>query len=299
MTELSGDEQRSNEHKSAPRGWVDRIDDMLLNLLLALLIIGTLGVFGLDARTLLFESSREDWNPHQERLEPMPMRIAMPDDHIRPYLPRTRPMLSRSARVRMPGFAEPVPSAMLAEGMVFRVGDDGRMSAVGRIGPGTAQALEEFVAVRRREAGEAGEADAIREVHLHSPGGVVTEALRMARFLRDQNISTHVPDNGYCASSCPLVLAGGVTRSAGKSAWIGVHQIFADQSTFGTIQQGMREAQLISAQAQSHLEAMGVDSKAWLHAMVTPKEKLYLFTRQQLVDYRWISSDEPDRRRRG
>ena len=285
----------SQDTPKAKRRAIDKIDDFLLNGLLVALLAGTIGVIGLDAQSLLTASKGPDWIPHQDRTEPMPMRIAMPDDHVRPYLPRTRPMLSRNARVRMPGFAEPVPSKMLAEPMIFRMGSNGRVSAVGRIVTGSAQAFADFLAVQAPRDNP----KAVRVIYLHSPGGVVSQALRMSRLIRDRELATHVPRNGYCASSCPLVLAGGTKRSAGKPSWIGVHQIFAGRTAFGTIQQGMHQAQLISARTQSHLVTMGIDPKAWLHAMVTPKDKLYLFTRKQLVEYRWISPPAPKKRKRG
>ncbi|MHA1190175.1 MAG: hypothetical protein ACTSSQ_06930, partial [Alphaproteobacteria bacterium] len=91
--------------------------------------------------------------------------------------------------------------------------------------------------------------------------------------------------HGYCASSCPLVFAGGIERTAHRDAWIGVHQAYARVSEIGSLQQGMDEAQRISAQAQSLLLDMGVDPRLWIRAMQTPRHKIYLLTAQELTEF--------------
>jgi hypothetical protein len=58
---------------------------------------------------------------------------------------------------------------------------------------------------------------------LHSGGGLVSEALRIAELARAHALSTHLPAKSTCASACVLILAGGVVRTAHPSARIGVH----------------------------------------------------------------------------
>jgi hypothetical protein len=94
-------------------------------------------------------------------------------------------------------------------------------------------------------------------VLIQSPGGDVEAALEMGRLIRARQLdvavaatefdgcapeqkncavpkSAHGEYRGgasslgaYCASACPLVLAGGQTRLVGQSAFAGVHQIIA------------------------------------------------------------------------
>lgn len=94
-------------------------------------------------------------------------------------------------------------------------------------------------------------------VLIQSPGGDVEAALEMGRLIRAQHLDVAVAStefdgcapgkkdctlpkaaNGeyrgrasslgaYCASACPLVLAGGEKRLVGQSAFAGVHQITA------------------------------------------------------------------------
>jgi hypothetical protein len=44
------------------------------------------------------------------------------------------------------------------------------------------------------------------------------------------------------------------------------------------------------SQAQQLLVDMGVDPRAWIHAMATPKEQLYLFSQEELADLNWVTN---------
>ena len=212
---------------------------------------------------------------------PVPMQPPRPSDQVRPYLPRAMPALPDGEQVSLPGYAAPPDMEMLGARMVFRTGADGRISAVGRIEPGTAEEFERFVA---------GHEVTPRLVVLHSPGGAVGDALQMAAVIREAGMKTAVPSYAYCASSCPLVFAGGEERLAGSRAWVGVHQVYALPSALGNLHDGMAQAQAVSALCQSHLLDMGVDARVWVAAMRTPKEQLYMFTEQELVDYKLASA---------
>jgi hypothetical protein len=199
-------------------------------------------------------------------------------DQVRPYLPLTNPVRQHSGKgPQMPGYAEPPSQEKVGARMTFLRGPKGALSAVGRIELGTAAEMARFI------EGQGGE---IKAVHLHSPGGSVSDALAMSKLLREKGIDTVVPDNAYCASSCPIVFAGGKTRTAGKGAWIGVHQIYAAAAAPGDINDGLAHGQAISAEVQDHLIKMGVDTQAWIHAMRTPSDQLYVFTPQELTDYK-------------
>jgi hypothetical protein len=74
-----------------------------------------------------------------------------------------------------------------------------------------------------------------------------------------------------------------VKRFADVTSWIGVHQVFALTTAFGSLADGMEQAQVVSAEAQDLLKGFGVDPLVWTRAMATPKEKLYLFTPEELI----------------
>jgi hypothetical protein len=203
-----------------------------------------------------------------------PVRMARPerDDQIRPYLPHTRPVAPGEDGSRLT--LRPREESEAAP-MEFRLGTHGAVLAEGTITPGAAEAFETFLAADR--------AAGVTEIVLHSPGGSVTDAAAMAQLIREKGLGTRVLPDGYCASSCPLVFAAGKERIAAATSWIGVHQVFALTTAYGSLAEGMEQAQLVSADAQTLLVEFGVDPLVWTHAMATPKESLYLFTPAELT----------------
>ena len=164
----------------------------------------------------------------------------------------------------------------LRAAMAFDLVGDGRLMAVGTIRPGTAKAFAAEIAKR---------GGYVKTVVLHSPGGSVGDALEMGRLIRQKNFSTEVENGGYCASSCPLVFAGGVERRAGDGAAIGVHQVttFAINGVAPTADKGMDSVQRVAAECQKYLLEMGIDPLVWVHAMETPKDELFYFKSDELV----------------
>jgi hypothetical protein len=168
----------------------------------------------------------------------------------------------------------PQPDGAMARPMTFDLVSGGKLMATGTITPGISQS---FAA----EVGRHG--DYIRTVVLNSPGGAVADALAMGRLIRERKFATEVEAGKYCASSCPLVFAGGVERRAGDRAAIGVHQVAAISSaTGGPPRDEMSIAQNISARCQRYLGDMGVSLQVWVHAMETPHDKLFVFKPDEL-----------------
>lgn len=157
--------------------------------------------------------------------------------------------------------------------MAFDLVGDGRLVATGTIEPGTAEVFAAEIAKR---------GSYVKTVVLSSPGGSVADALAMGRLIRKQGYATEV--EATCASSCPLVFAGGIERRAGDKAQIGVHQVFAVSSTGANL--GMDSGQRVSAECQKYLREMGVDLDVWVRAMETPKERLYMFKPDELLAFK-------------
>jgi hypothetical protein len=167
----------------------------------------------------------------------------------------------------------PQPDGAMAKPMTFELVGGGRLMATGTITPGLSEA---FAA----EVGKRG--DYIKTVVLNSPGGSVTDALAMGRLIRERKFATEVEAGKYCASSCPLVFAGGVERRAGDKAAIGVHQVAAISSASAVPRDEMDVAQRISARCQRYLGDMGISLQVWVHAMETPHDKLFIFKPDEL-----------------
>ena len=126
---------------------------------------------------------------------------------------------------------------------------------------------------------------------LNSPGGSVTDALAMGRLIRERKFATEVEAGKYCASSCPLVFAGGVERRAGDRATIGVHQVAALRSAANRPPRDeMSVAQNISARCQRYLADMGVSLQVWVHAMETPHDRLFVFKPDELKSLNMVTA---------
>jgi hypothetical protein len=178
----------------------------------------------------------------------------------------------------------PQPGGVMAKPMTFELVGAGRLMATGTITPGISEA---FAA----EVGKRG--DYIKTVVLNSPGGSVSDALAMGRLIRERKFATEVEAGKYCASSCPLVFAGGVERRAGDKAAIGVHQVAAISSVSAAPRDGMDVAQRISARCQRYLGDMGISLQVWVHAMETPHDKLFVFKPDELRSLNIVTTAAP------
>ncbi|NDW05446.1 ATP-dependent Clp protease proteolytic subunit [Jiella pacifica] len=266
-----------------------RLERLVLKLpegsVLRLVFLALLGVAGamvaLDYQDMAGRSAERE---RLSRTEPLPLRRPSPGDQIRPYLPRTIPVGPDRGEPTLPGYDGPAEGEALAAPMRFFVGPEGEATAIGRIEVGTGEALREFLASPAAEG--------VETLVLHSPGGSVADAMAMARDLRSQDISTRVPADGYCASACPLVLAGGLTRRAGENSWVGVHQVYAvsgaEPGLPSTVDRSIAEIQATTAECQTLLAEMGVDPALWIKAMQTPSASLYVLTPEELVEYRLV-----------
>jgi hypothetical protein len=52
----------------------------------------------------------------------------------------------------------------------------------------------------------------LRRLLIHSPGGLVTEAMEIGRSVRFNGIDVFIPRETRCISAGVLILAGGMTR---------------------------------------------------------------------------------------
>ncbi|MDO9411239.1 MAG: hypothetical protein Q7T81_01515 [Pseudolabrys sp.] len=200
---------------------------------------------------------------------------ALPSDAPFPEQPSATPLpqTQRGGEKR----AAPVQeaNARLRDKMTFELAADGRLIATGTIYPGTAARFAEEVEKR---------GSYVKTVVLQSPGGSVQDALAMGKLIRAKNFSTEVENGRYCASSCPLVFAGGVERKAGPKSAIGVHQVSAATTREMTGAAGMENAQRVSAECQSYLRSMGIDLGVWVRAMETPPDELFYFKSEELLE---------------
>jgi hypothetical protein len=232
----------------------------VLRWLLRVLLIATVGVLALDLSAMTGFRPDSLWREVTEQ----------------PVLPDMPPVTIEEPANPEPG-RRVVPArkadGALAKPMTFALNKNGRLIATGMIAPGSAETFASEVNAR---------GEYIKTVVLNSPGGSVADALEMGRLIRARGFATEVEPNRICVSSCPLIFVGGVKRVAGAHAIIGVHQVFAPDPAEAARHDTMSEAQRVSARCQRYLADMGVDLKMWVHAMETPKDRLFIFPANEL-----------------
>lgn len=259
------------------RGEDGAAEGALMKTVFATLVLASAAMLVLDFRDMVDRAA--DAGMGTERSDPVIVEPPTDTDQERPYFPRAMPLAPGAKPPVMPGLTPKSAPKMVANRMTFDIDGSGTVSAVGRIEAGTGA---DFATFLQENAGKA------KRIWLHSSGGSLSDALAMGRAIRKAKLDTAVPENAYCASSCPLVFAGGVAREAGRRTWIGVHQVYTLPGQTGTLGEGLANAQRISAECQDYLAEMGADPRLWIHAMKTAKEKLYIFTPKELAEYRLV-----------
>ena len=207
--------------------------------------------------------------------------------------PALWPLSSRSA-VDLPPVREPASlssddprrhvttdQAVLDRDMQFVLERGGRLILTGRVFQGSAEVLANEVRTRGSQ---------VKTVVINSPGGSLEDAMAMGQLIREKGLQTEVPDGGLCASSCPLIFAGGVQRSASQKAAIGLHQFYAAPGSSNDAVAAISSAQATTARISRYLTEMGVDAALWLHAMDTPPQALYYLTTKERKDYKLVNA---------
>lgn len=201
-------------------------------------------------------------------------------------LPSFDPM-HQDQPVLPPALTEGIPNAppvqpassneVLRQPMKFELTSGGVLLAEGTIDRGAGARFAEEIEAR---------GEYVKTVALNSPGGSVDDALAMSNLIRERKLDTKVTSQALCASSCPLVFAGGVGRTAEKDAVVGVHQVFDGGGNRPTAEQAMSAAQSITARVARHLDAMGISAGLWINALETPPDRLYYLTAKEMADFK-------------
>lgn len=235
------------------------------------LLVGTAMVIGLDVVDLYEQSGALDPEPTGGTI------------YLEPALPPALRPGGSPGTTADPRDGLNIDDSALRRPVAFDLGTGGVMRMEGTIDIGAATRFA-------RELEQRGEY--VKTVSLNSPGGSLDDAIAMAGLVRERGLATEVADGALCASSCPLLLAGGVKRSVDANAAIGLHQFYATGETVLEPAQAMADAQATAARIARHLDAMGVDPSLWLHALDTPPRSLYYLSREELTSYGLVTADE-------
>jgi hypothetical protein len=176
------------------------------------------------------------------------------------------------------------PKEVLQQSMKFDLKPGGVLLAEGTIDLGAAGRFAQEIEAR---------GEYVKVVALNSPGGSVDDALLMSKLIRDKKLSTKVATEALCASSCPIVFAGGTVRTAEKDAVVGVHQVFNGSKNRPSAEQAMSSAQSMTARVARHLDAMGIGAGLWINALETPPDRLYYLTPKEMADFKLTTGTPP------
>ena len=213
---------------------------------------------------------------------PQPLKPPEPGDQLRPYDPAAFPLRPDGSLPVLPGASEPLQPSREAMAFSWTL-LEGRPAIVasGMIEPGSAAELRRFD-LQHDERAEL--------VVLLSPGGLVQEALAMGDYLRSRSLETLVPDGGYCASACPLVLAAGERRRVARDAWIGLHQPYLGGDSGLAADRAVADVQLLNYEILTRLDQWGVDPRLWTFALQAPPAKMYVLRPEEMMAYRLAHS---------
>jgi hypothetical protein len=166
---------------------------------------------------------------------------------------------------------------VLRQPMKFELTSGGVLLAEGTIDVGAGARFAQEIEAR---------GEYIKTVALNSPGGSVDDALAISKLIREKKLDTKVASKALCASSCPIVFAGGVERMAETDAVVGVHQVFNGSKDRPTAEQAMSAAQSTTARVARHLDSMGISAGLWINALETPPDRLYYLTAKEMADFK-------------
>ena len=173
---------------------------------------------------------------------------------------------------------------MLRQPIRFELKPGGVLLAEGAIDPGASVRFASEIEAR---------GEYVKAIMLDSPGGSVDDAIAMSKLIREKRLDTRVASKGLCASSCPIVFAGGINRTAEKDAVLGVHQVFNGGRDRPSAEQAMSSAQATTARVARHLQEMGIEPGLWLHALETPPDRLYYLTPKEMAEFKLTTVVSP------
>jgi hypothetical protein len=181
------------------------------------------------------------------------------------------------------------PAEVLRKAIRFELQPGGVLLAEGAIDPGASTRFAQEIESR---------GEYVKVIALNSPGGSVEDAIAMSKLIRDKKLATRVASKALCASSCPIVFAGGVSRTAEKDAVIGVHQVFNGGRDRPSADQAMSSAQATTARVARHLQDMGIGAGLWFHALETPPDRLYYLTPKEMAEFKLTTDPQPVARKK-
>lgn len=148
--------------------------------------------------------------------------------------------------------------------------DGAAISLVGSLGAGSSEEVIRLIE----------QAPGVKTLVLHSPGGRILEASRIAAVVRERSLNTYV--EGQCASACTYIFLAGADRAATPNAQIGFHR-----PTFPGLDAASHAR--MTADMIQHYRNAGMSETFLNRVRATPPEAMWYPTRDELIDFKVIN----------
>lgn len=99
----------------------------------------------------------------------------------------------------------------------------------------------------------------INDVILNSAGGNMMAGIEIGIYMRENNISTVLPENAICFSACSYAFMGGKERAINSNAQFAMHRPYFAKEMKGTHNEGYNSGIITSVIVVSYLIEMGLD----------------------------------------
>jgi hypothetical protein len=185
------------------------------------------------------------------------------------------------------------PAAAMTFTAVAASGGCGEQTCIQASGPidkDSVAAFQAFVRAHRIEPGAV--------VALNSEGGVLLFGMALGDEIRKDGLSTTVqaaastpgsPLPDECASACVFSFLGGVERSVGKGARLGVHQIYSNGQARDAL--SVADAQWLTSLAAAHIDRMGGRLGILVLCLRTPPQDIHWFSVSELDRLDVVTTD--------
>lgn len=148
---------------------------------------------------------------------------------------------------------------------------------------------------------------------LHSPGGMMQDAMTVSSAIRKLNARTVVGlavrkknaveiAPGVCLSACLMMFVGGTQRAVPPGSEFGVHawmpsslvdpKTGEDRKPRKLDRQAVQAFHAANARYMGHLDRMGVDLRIMVRVLQTPFERMTRLNAQELKDFKVVTGDE-------
>ena len=127
----------------------------------------------------------------------------------------------------------------------------------------------------------------IHRLLIHSPGGLVGEAMQIGKLLRANGIEVFIPRELSCISACVLVLAGGATRTI--VGQVGLHHpLFLSKASSGdNVPALMAETKQAM---RDYLHLMGVNEDLADAMFAIPNGDIHYLSQNELLQFKLKTS---------